>query len=128
MGESLGDHICVIDHIATEDETAANSEDEVHGALEGDEHADNASHHCDFISGRYKKTPNVHLHSAMRPANSQDPIPEKSYCGRVNVVTKARDQALTFDWRVNRVRPMNTPTVINLGSVIDECSPYPNSG
>jgi hypothetical protein len=41
------------------------------------------------------------IHSAIKAPNRNGPIPEKSY----------------FDWKVNSVRPRNTPAVIILGGV-----------
>ena len=40
----------------------------------------------------------------MSPAKSQDPMPEKSY----------------LDWKVKRVRPRKTPTVISLWCVMSD--------
>ena len=57
---------------------------------------------------------------AMSPPKSQGPRPVKSYCGGKCkcvgwlVQRKAGKRGRTFDWKVNNVNPMKTPSVINL--------------
>lgn len=44
--QPLRDHVGVVDDVPTEDQAAANGEDQVHGAAERYEDADEAGHDC----------------------------------------------------------------------------------
>lgn len=66
-----------------------------------------------------------HLLKAIRPPNSHDPIPEKSYCDHENQYKpydrKQREAVHTLDWRVKSVSPRKIPNVINLFSLSTGC-------
>ena len=51
--QSLRDDVGIVDDVAAEEQAAADCEDDVHGAAEGYEHSNNASHdwgRCEFAT------------------------------------------------------------------------------
>jgi hypothetical protein len=52
--ESVIDEVCVVDDITTEEQSTSNSEYEIEGRAEGDEHANKACHHCHIMRSRVR--------------------------------------------------------------------------
>jgi hypothetical protein len=78
-GEPVIDQVRIIDDVAAEEERAANGEDEVHRAPEGDEDPDYACHYCTRDEKAMETRRKEDRQRATRPPKSQGPIPEKSY-------------------------------------------------
>lgn len=83
-GQALVDDVCVINDVATENETSSDCHDEIKCAVEGEEHSNKASSHWTQWHEMSVKVPAKHgercnTPNATRPPKRNGPIPEKSY-------------------------------------------------
>lgn len=117
--QPLRDHVGVVDDVPAEDQAAANGEDQVHGAAERHEDADETGHDCE---GGVRQLTAIQQGYAYRVRTGQQTtrIPSRRSRTTPQLVSSPRPvlDALTLDCIVNRVRPRKTPTVISLKAMV----------
>ena len=122
--EPVGDHVRVIDDVAAEQQATTSGEDEVHGAAEGNEDPNDAGHHCSTsqctVLGMSKRQDMAYEEQRDQQTGKIQDQRSHTIASEVRQISNPiwEDRVHTFDWSVKRVRPRNTPTVINL-QVVD---------
>jgi len=98
--QSLVDLVCVVDNVPGEEQRPEEGVDKVHGPPEWYEHADESSHD---ERDEAAEEPGPHAREVVLLIRF-----------RLALHNTGKDRrTLTFDWKVNSVKPRNTPMVIS---------------